>query len=31
MLIQLGKTILKDIGKYWKVCAFGNLACAYQG
>lgn len=30
-LIQLGKNILKDISKYWKLCIYGNLACAYQG
>lgn len=28
---QLGKNILKDISKYWKLCINANLACAYQG
>ena len=30
-LIKLGKNILKDLSKFWKVCIFANFACAYQG
>ena len=28
---QVGKNILKDISKYWKLCINANLACTYQG
>lgn len=30
-LNKLGKNILKDISRYWKLCIYANLACAYQG
>ena len=26
-LIKLGKNILKDESKYWKIVCYGNLAC----
>lgn len=29
--MKLGKTILKDINKFWKLCIYANFACAYQG
>lgn len=31
IITKLGKNILKDISKYWKLCLNANLACAYQG
>lgn len=30
-LTKLGKSIMKDESKYWKLCIYGNFACAYQG
>jgi len=29
-IIQLGKNILKDINRYWKMVIYGNLACCYH-
>lgn len=30
-IIKIGKNILKDLSKYWKMCIYANLACANQG
>lgn len=27
---QLGKNILKDINRFWKIVVYGNLACCYH-